>query len=83
MARTAAARFACAVPHTAVVIGGGVIGLELGSVWSRLGSKVRSAIGRQACVMSRPILLHKPALPLALDRAFRLPLALDRAFRAQ
>ena len=23
-----------------VVIGGGVIGLELGSVWSRLGSKV-------------------------------------------
>ncbi len=28
------------VPETMVVIGGGVIGLELGSVWSRLGSKV-------------------------------------------
>lgn len=28
------------VPKTLVVIGGGVIGLELGSVWSRLGAKV-------------------------------------------
>ena len=28
------------VPQTLVVIGGGYIGLELGSVWSRLGSKV-------------------------------------------
>jgi dihydrolipoamide dehydrogenase len=28
------------VPESMVVIGGGVIGLELGSVWSRLGSKV-------------------------------------------
>lgn len=28
------------VPKTLVVIGGGYIGLELGSVWSRLGSKV-------------------------------------------
>lgn len=28
------------VPETLVVVGGGVIGLELGSVWSRLGSKV-------------------------------------------
>eukprot|EP01064_Diplonema_japonicum_P031125 TRINITY_DN5473_c1_g1_i1.p1 TRINITY_DN5473_c1_g1~~TRINITY_DN5473_c1_g1_i1.p1 ORF type:complete len:479 (+),score=152.55 TRINITY_DN5473_c1_g1_i1:58-1494(+) len=28
------------VPEELVVIGGGVIGLELGSVWSRLGSKV-------------------------------------------
>ena len=28
------------VPKTMVVVGGGVIGLELGSVWSRLGSKV-------------------------------------------
>ena len=28
------------VPKELVVIGGGVIGLELGSVWSRLGSKV-------------------------------------------
>jgi dihydrolipoamide dehydrogenase len=28
------------VPKTLVVIGGGVIGLELGSVWQRLGSKV-------------------------------------------
>jgi len=28
------------VPKQMVVIGGGVIGLELGSVWSRLGSKV-------------------------------------------
>lgn len=28
------------VPETFVVIGGGYIGLELGSVWSRLGSKV-------------------------------------------
>lgn len=29
-----------AVPKTMVVIGGGVIGLELGSVWSRLGTEV-------------------------------------------
>lgn len=29
-----------AVPKTLVVVGGGVIGLELGSVWSRLGAKV-------------------------------------------
>lgn len=29
-----------AVPKTMVVIGGGVIGLELGSVWSRLGAQV-------------------------------------------
>ena len=28
------------VPQRMVVVGGGVIGLELGSVWSRLGSKV-------------------------------------------
>lgn len=28
------------VPESLVIIGGGVIGLELGSVWSRLGSKV-------------------------------------------
>jgi dihydrolipoamide dehydrogenase len=28
------------VPETMVVIGGGIIGLEMGSVWSRLGSKV-------------------------------------------
>ena len=28
------------VPATMVVVGGGVIGLELGSVWARLGSKV-------------------------------------------
>jgi pyruvate/2-oxoglutarate dehydrogenase complex dihydrolipoamide dehydrogenase (E3) component len=29
------------VPEKLVVIGGGVIGLELGSVWSRLGSQVK------------------------------------------
>src|SRR6185503_19714433 len=29
-----------AVPKRMVVIGGGVIGLELGSVWRRLGAKV-------------------------------------------
>ncbi|MDD9909502.1 MAG: dihydrolipoyl dehydrogenase [Ahrensia sp.] len=29
------------VPKSMVVIGGGVIGLELGSVWSRLGAKVK------------------------------------------
>jgi dihydrolipoamide dehydrogenase len=28
------------VPKSLIVVGGGVIGLELGSVWSRLGSKV-------------------------------------------
>jgi dihydrolipoamide dehydrogenase len=28
------------VPQKMIVIGGGVIGLELGSVWSRLGSEV-------------------------------------------
>ncbi|MBX2987282.1 MAG: dihydrolipoyl dehydrogenase [Bdellovibrionaceae bacterium] len=29
-----------AVPKTMIVVGGGVIGLELGSVWARLGSEV-------------------------------------------
>ena len=29
-----------AVPERMILIGAGVIGLELGSVWSRLGSKV-------------------------------------------
>ena len=29
-----------AVPERMVLIGAGVIGLELGSVWSRLGTKV-------------------------------------------
>ena len=29
-----------AVPVTMIIVGGGVIGLELGSVWSRLGAKV-------------------------------------------
>ena len=28
------------VPESMVVIGGGVIGLEMGSVWARLGTKV-------------------------------------------
>src|SRR5690606_1337667 len=28
------------VPGTLVVVGGGLIGLELGSVWARLGSRV-------------------------------------------
>lgn len=28
------------IPESLVVIGGGIIGLEMGSVWSRLGSKV-------------------------------------------
>jgi pyruvate/2-oxoglutarate dehydrogenase complex dihydrolipoamide dehydrogenase (E3) component len=28
------------VPESMIVIGGGIIGLEMGSVWSRLGSKV-------------------------------------------
>ena len=28
------------IPKKMIVIGGGVIGLELGSVWSRLGSEV-------------------------------------------
>ena len=29
------------VPKELIIIGGGYIGLEMGSVWSRLGSKVR------------------------------------------
>jgi NADPH-dependent 2,4-dienoyl-CoA reductase/sulfur reductase-like enzyme len=32
------------VPEHLVVIGGGVIGLELGSVWCRLGSKVSALL---------------------------------------
>jgi hypothetical protein len=32
------------VPLSRIVIGGGVIGLELGSVWSRLGSKVGRSV---------------------------------------
>ena len=30
-----------AIPKRLAVIGGGVIGLEMGSVWNRLGSEVR------------------------------------------
>jgi hypothetical protein len=39
-----------AVPKQMIVVGGGVIGLELGSVWARLGAKVTfiSKIGRDA-----------------------------------
>jgi dihydrolipoamide dehydrogenase len=32
------------IPETMAVIGGGVIGLEMGSVWSRLGTKVTGKI---------------------------------------
>src|SRR3546814_11731560 len=39
------------VPAHMVVIGGGVIGLELGSVWQRLGAKV-------TCVESLAQILH-------------------------
>jgi dihydrolipoamide dehydrogenase len=28
------------IPETMTIVGGGVIGLELGSVWARLGTKV-------------------------------------------
>lgn len=31
------------IPETMAVIGGGYIGLEMGSVWSRLGTKVTGA----------------------------------------
>ena len=38
------------VPERMVVIGGGVIGLELGSVWSRLGAKVTVVeFGKDIC----------------------------------
>ena len=38
------------VPKRMVVVGGGVIGLELGSVWSRLGSKVTVVeFGKEIC----------------------------------
>ena len=36
-----------AVPEKMIIIGAGVIGVELGSVWSRLGSKVQ-----QCCCVS-------------------------------
>jgi dihydrolipoamide dehydrogenase len=35
------------VPKHLVVVGAGVIGLEMGSVWSRLGSKVKFQRGRE------------------------------------
>ena len=35
------------VPETMAVIGGGVIGLEMGSVWSRLGTKVTGKEGKK------------------------------------
>ena len=38
------------VPESMAVIGGGVIGLEMGSVWSRLGSKVTGEFHVQ-CMM--------------------------------
>ena len=37
------------VPKNLTVIGGGVIGLELGSVWSRFGSKVGLIWGSDDC----------------------------------
>ena len=41
------------VPEKLVVIGAGVIGLEMGSVWKRLGSKV-SAAGAGSAVQPPP-----------------------------
>ena len=42
------------VPKRMAVIGGGVIGLEMGSVWKRLGSEVRAARGLPPPYLSFP-----------------------------
>jgi dihydrolipoamide dehydrogenase len=57
------------VPEHLVVIGGGVIGLELGSVWGRLGAKVRDALccvrvlffGLVLVLLRRMLILEHPA----------------------
>ncbi|MCL6527371.1 MAG: dihydrolipoyl dehydrogenase [Thermaceae bacterium] len=56
------------VPETLVVIGGGVIGLELGSVWNRLGAKVT-------------VLEYLPRLLGGMDG--ELAKAAERVFRKQ
>lgn len=53
------------VPKRMAVIGGGVIGLEMGSVWKRLGSEVRASRGRRR--LSRPRAL-RPSLSPSLTR---------------
>ena len=56
------------VPESLVVIGGGVIGLELGSVWNRLGSRVT-------------VLEYLPRLLGGMDN--ELSRAAERAFKKQ
>ena len=53
------------VPKRMAVIGGGVIGLEMGSVWKRLGSEGRASRGRRR--LSRPRAL-RPSLSPSLTR---------------
>ena len=48
------------VPKRMAVIGGGVIGLEMGSVWKRLGSEVRAPRGLPPPHLSFPCARRSP-----------------------
>ena len=45
-----------AVPEKMIIIGAGVIGVELGSVWSRLGSKVQQCSSIALCINPTPLM---------------------------
>jgi len=78
-----------AVPEKLVVIGGGIIGLEMGSVWSRLGSEVTvveflgaiggAGIDEEIAYVSRHnlTLLSQPIPDIFLQQA--IPEAFDKA----
>ena len=59
------------VPKHMIVIGGGVIGMELGSVYARLGAKVSVVEFLDSLIPSMDKTMGKKAMPLAkfLDRA--------------
>ncbi len=65
------------VPKRLLVVGGGVIGLELGSVWSRLGSKVTVLVRGSQLLGKADIQLAETATKLLTEQG------LDIRFEAQ
>lgn len=59
------------VPKRMVVIGGGIIGLEMGSVWSRLGAEVIVLERRMLLVLAWTRILRRPSLVSSRSRALR------------